>query len=300
MALLGSTVVIREAFDTQVFWSEVERYRCTTTLLLGAMANFIHRQPARPDDADTPLRSVIMVPLIPELDAFKERFGVRVCTTFNMTEVSAPIASCGWDPANTQTCGRPRPGYECRIADERDQPLPPGKVGELLVRTDEPWKLMAGYWGKPEETARALRNQWVHTGDGFTRDEDGNFYFVDRLKDSIRRRGENISSIEVEADVNQHPAVLESAAIAVPSEWGEDEVKVAVVLKEGETLRPEELVEFVIARMPHFMVPRYIEFVAALPKTQTQKIRKEELRAAGITDATWDRVAAGIKVPRSA
>ncbi|HTE62403.1 MAG TPA: AMP-binding protein [Solirubrobacteraceae bacterium] len=300
MALLGSSVVIRDAFDTKAFWEDIERHGCTTTLLLGAMANFIHRQPPRAGERDTPLANVIMVPLIDEVGAFRERFGVRVCTVFNMTEVSSPIASGGWEPANSQTCGRARPGYRCRVADEHDEPLPPGEVGELLIRTEEPWRLMAGYWGKPEQTARAWRNQWLHTGDAFTIDEDGNFYFVDRLKDAIRRRGENVSSMEVEADVNRHPAVLESAAIAVPSDWGEDEVKVVVVLKEGASLAPEELIEFLMERMPHFMVPRYVELAAALPKTETQKIRKEELRVAGITDATWDRVAAGITVRRSA
>jgi crotonobetaine/carnitine-CoA ligase len=300
MALLGSQVVIREAFDTKVFWEEVAEYGCTTTLLLGAMANFIHRQPPRADDAATPLANVVMVPQIDDLEAFKERFGVRVCTTFNMTEVSAPISSGGWAPANTRTCGRVRPGYHCRIADEDDQELPPDTVGELLVRTDEPWQLMAGYWGKPEATAAAWRNQWLHTGDGFTRDADGNFYFVDRLKDAIRRRGENISSVEVEADVNQHPAVLESAAVAVASVWGEDEVKVVVVLKPGAELAPDALLEFLIPRMPHFMVPRYVEFVDALPKTATQKVRKEQLRATGVTASTWDRSAAGIEVTRGA
>jgi crotonobetaine/carnitine-CoA ligase len=299
VALLGSTVVIRESFDTKRFWDDMRDYGCTTTLLLGAMANFIHRQPERDDDASTPLHNVIMVPLIPELEEFKKRFDVRVCTTFNMTEASAPIASGGWDPANTSTCGRARPGYELRIADENDQPLPDGTVGELLIRTDEPWQLMAGYWGKPEQTARAWRNQWLHTGDGFMRDADGNFYFVDRLKDAIRRRGENISSMEVEADVNAHPAVLESAAYAVPSELSEDEVMVAIVLKEGESLDPSDLLDFLIPRMPHFMVPRFVKFLSELPKTDTQKVRKEVLRESGVGDA-WDRVEAGIKVGRSA
>jgi crotonobetaine/carnitine-CoA ligase len=300
MALCGGRTVLREAFDTKVFWSDIAELRCTTTLLLGAMANFINRQPPGPDDAATPLRNVIMVPLIPELDEFRERFGVRVCTTFNMSEVSAPLSSGGWEPANTTSCGRPRAGYECRVVDEHDERLPPNTVGELVVRTDEPWKLMAGYWGKPEATARAWRNQWLHTGDAFMYDEEGNFYFVDRMKDAIRRRGENISSMEVEADINRHPAVLESAVVAVPSEWGEDDVKAVIVLKPGEAVAHEELLRFLVDHLPHFMVPRYLEFVDELPKTETQKIRKTVLRDAGVTPATWDREASGIKVARSA
>lgn len=290
MALVGGRVVLRERFDTASFWSDIARHRCTTTLLLGAMANFIYRQEPRADDADTPLRNIVMVPLIPEVEDFKKRFGVRVCTVFNMTEISCPITSDGWNLANEKSCGRVRPGYEARIVDEHDRTVGPGELGELVVRAAEPWQLMVGYWGMPEKTVEAWRNQWLHTGDGFTRDADGNFYFVDRRKDAIRRRGENISSMEVESEVNLHPDVLETAAIAVPSEWGEDEVKVVVVLKPGRRLAPAALLAFLEPRMPKFMLPRYVEFVEALPKTPTEKVRKAELRERGINELTWDRL----------
>ncbi len=292
-ALVGGRVVMRPSFNTGAFWDDIARYRCTTTLLLGAMANFINRQPPRPDDADTPLHTVVMVPLIGELEDFKERFGVRVSTAFNMTEISVPIHSDGWTLANLESCGKVRPGYEVRVVDADDEEVGPDKVGELIVRADEPWTLMAGYLDMPDATTAAWRNLWLHTGDAFRYDANGNFYFLDRIKDTIRRRGENISSAEVEAGVNEHPGVLESAAIAVPSEWGEDEVKIVVVPRPGSTVEPRELVDFLTPRLPRFMLPRYVEVLESLPKTPTEKVRKVELRSQGITPATWDREAAG-------
>lgn len=294
-ALVGGRVVMRPSFNTSAFWDDIRRYRCTTTLLLGAMANFINRQPRRPDDTDTPLHTVVMVPLIPELEDFKQRFGVRVSTAFNMTEISVPIHSDGWTLADLESCGKVRPGYEVRVVDHADEDVGPGRVGELLVRSHEPWTLMAGYLDMPEATTAAWRNLWLHTGDAFRYDEDGNYYFLDRIKDTIRRRGENISSAEVEVVVNEHPGVLETAAIAVPSEWGEDEVKIVVVPRPGETVEPAALIDFLSPRLPRFMLPRYVEVVTSLPKTPTEKVRKVELRARGITPTTWDREAANLK-----
>jgi len=293
-ALVGGRVVMRPSFNTSAFWDDIRRYNCTTTLLLGAMANFINRQPGRPDDADTPLHTVVMVPLIGELEDFKQRFGVRVSTAFNMTEISVPLHSEGWTLADLESCGKVRPGYEVRVVDTDDEDVGPGRVGELIVRSHEPWTLMAGYLDMPEATTAAWRNLWLHTGDAFRYDADGNYYFLDRIKDTIRRRGENISSAEVEMVVNEHPSVLESAAIAVPSEWGEDDVKIVVVLRPGENVEPADLIDFLSPRLPRFMVPRYVEVVESLPKTPTEKVRKVELRAQGITPTTWDREAANL------
>jgi crotonobetaine/carnitine-CoA ligase len=289
VALLGARVVMRRRFKTDAFWDDVRAFGVSTTILLGAMANFLYQQPEKSDDADTPLRDALLLPLVPDLERFKKRFGLQVRTTFNMTETACCIVSDGPNLADETSCGRVRPGFQARIVDSDDVEVGPGELGELVLRADEPWTLMAGYWRKPEATVNAWRNQWLHTGDGFTRDEDGNFYFVDRLKDAIRRRGENISSFEVEAQVNEHPDVVESAAVAVPSEYGEDEVKVVVVRRPGTDIDPAELVEFLSGRMPRFMVPRYVEVVDELPKTPTQKVRKVELREAGITESTWDR-----------
>ena len=290
-ALVGARVVMRRRFDTKMFWDDVRTYGATTTILLGAMANFLYQQPARPDDAGTPLRDALFLPLISDLDGFRRRSGVAARTTFNMTETSCCVISDGAELANATSCGRVRPGFHARVVDPDDVEVAAGELGELVLRADEPWALMAGYWRKPEATVEAWRNQWLHTGDGFTRDADGNFYFVDRIKDAIRRRGENISSAEVEAEVNGHPAVLESAAVAVPSEYGEDEVKIVVVPRPGESVDPAQLVDYLGARMARFMVPRYVEIVDELPKTPTEKVRKVELRAAGVTATTWDRTA---------
>ncbi len=289
-ALLGARTVIRRQFSTDAFWDDVRRYGATTTILLGAMANFLVNQPPTADDADSPLRDALLLPLVPDTEGFMKRFGVDARTTFNMTETACCIlADDGL--VDDSSCGRVRPGFQARVVDGDDEEVAPGELGELVLRGDQPWTLMAGYWRKPEATVAAWRNQWLHTGDGFTRDADGNFYFVDRVKDAIRRRGENISSFEVEAEVNDHPDVLESAAVAVPSELSEDEVKVVVVPRPGATVAPAELVEFLRPRMARFMLPRYVEVVDALPKTPTEKVRKAELRSAGITEATWDRAA---------
>jgi crotonobetaine/carnitine-CoA ligase len=174
--------------------------------------------------------------------------------------------------------------------------VPIGAVGELIVRTDLPWAMNAGYHKNPEATAKAWRNGWFHTGDAFRRDEDGNFFFVDRIKDAIRRRGENISSFEVEAEALGHPSVLEAAAIPVPSADSEDEVPLVVTAIAGRTIQPRELLRYLVPRMAHFMLPRYIRIVAEMPKTATAKIEKHRLRAEGVTADTWDREAHGVTV----
>jgi crotonobetaine/carnitine-CoA ligase len=285
-------IAIRETFSLSEFWPDIERFGIRAAGLVGPMAALLMLAPPRPDDADTPLEKVFLGPLIPEVEAFKERFGVVVGSGFGMTEVGVPLGTDGFDLANATSCGRVRPGYQVRIVDAHDEELPVGAVGELVVRSDEPWCITPGYFRQPEKTAEAWRNGWFHTGDGFRCDADGNYYFVDRMKDAIRRRGENISSFEVEAAVNQHPGVQECAAVAVPSELGEDEIKVLVVAVAGGEVDPSELIEFLEPRTPKFMLPRYVEVVAGLPKTDaTFRTRKVELRAAGITAATWDREA---------
>jgi crotonobetaine/carnitine-CoA ligase len=301
-AMLGARVVINPSFNAKDWWTQVSDFGCTTTAMVGTMAAYLCQaaEPA-PEDADTPLRNVVMAPLVADPAGFAARFGVRVCTVYGMTELSTPFSTEGWVIDDARSCGKVRPGfpgYEVRLVDEHDQVVDDGELGELIVRTDAPWALNAGYLGRPEDTARAWRNGWFHTGDLFRRDERGNYFFCDRAKDAIRRRGENISSFEVEAHVNAFPDVLESAAIAVPSGLGEEDVKVVVVPRPGSEVDPVALLEFLIPRMPRFMIPRYVEVAAALPKTATQKVSKAILRAAGRTASTWDREAAGIRVPR--
>jgi carnitine-CoA ligase len=296
MLARGGSVAIIEAFDTKSIWRLVRATETTVLVLLGVMAHFLSKQPAGPEDRGHPVRKVIMVP-VQDAEAFSERFGVDVYTVFNMTEISSPIIS-GRNPSVNGSCGRKREGVDVRIVDENDLEVPPDTVGELIVRTDRPWAMNHGYYRDAEATARAWRNGWFHTGDAFRVDCDGNYFFVDRIKDVIRRRGENISSFEVETEVCTHPAVKEAAAVAVPSEVSEDEVLVAISLADGESLDPMELVAYLIPRMAYFAVPRYIRILPQLPKTPTQKILKHLLRTEGVTPDTWDREKAGVQLRR--
>ena len=289
-ALPGGRLVTRERFATDRFWDEARATGCTESVLLGAMAQFLFQQPPRADDATGPLKTIQMPPLIPEARAFARRFGVQLWTCYASTECSTPIET-GYDWADWRSCGRRNPGYTLRLVDEHDHDVADGTVGELVVRTRDPWLLNLGYLDNPEATAAAWRNGWLHTGDAFRRDAEGNYYFVDRLKDAIRRRGENISSLELEAEVAEHAAVAECAAVGVPSSFGEEDVLVAVVPVEGAALDPAGLVAFLAPRIPRFMLPRYVRVVDELPKTPTAKVRKGALRDAGVPAGTFDREA---------
>jgi crotonobetaine/carnitine-CoA ligase len=291
----GGSVAFVDRFDTATFLDTVRRTGTTATFLLGVMASFLEKLPPSASDADTPLRLVFMVPLSGDIASFSKRFGVDVYTIFNMTEISTPIMSEP-NPLVRGTCGRKRAGVDVRLVDDNDCEVPIGSVGEMLVRTDRPWGMNSGYYKNPQATAAAWRNGWFHTGDSFRQDADGNFYFVDRKKDAIRRRGENISSFEVEADVTAHPSVREAAAVGVPSEYSEDDVLVVVAPIDGATIDPVALIEFLRARMAHFMVPRYIRVLPELPKTPSNKVMKHELRMEGITADCWDREKAGIRI----
>ena len=269
--------------------------RLTVVFLLGVMATFLLNLPPRENDKDHPLHTFLVVPFNKEATNLAERFGVTVHTIFNMTEISCPIFSPP-NPTEPGYCGRPRHGVTLRIVDEYDIELPPRSTGQLIVRTDHPWAMNHGYYKTPQATVDAWRNGWFHTGDAFYMTEEGDYYFVDRIKDAIRRRGENISSIEVESQILAFNAVQECAAIAVPSEFGEDEVMVVLSAKPNQTVNPIKLIEFLRPRMAHFMIPRYIRIMDELPKTPTAKLQKNPLREAGITDDTWDREVAGIKI----
>jgi crotonobetaine/carnitine-CoA ligase len=285
----GGQVVLRESFKTTAFWGDVRTFGCTATALIPAMMNWLIDQPPKDDDLDNPLRHVAGAPVVPRVDEFKARFGTTMRTTFGNTEVGTPLVAgpdVSADPASTGK--RVAPGYQVRVADENDYEVSDGQVGELQVRTMEPWRMMVGYLGMPDKTAEAWLNGWFHTGDGVVRDDHG-YHFVDRIKDSMRRRGENISSMEVQAYVDEHPAVSESAAIGVPSEHGEDEVKVCVVVHPGADVTHAELHAFLRQRMPAFMVPRYIEFLVDPERTEAMKrIKKEPLRVDPLNERTWD------------
>jgi crotonobetaine/carnitine-CoA ligase len=290
-AMTGGQVVIRPRFSLSSFWDDIERFGVTTASLVGTMADMLMQSPDSPS-ARTTLMNMFMAPLGPSYMQFAERYGARICTVYNSTENGVPICS-GWNPANPRTVGRLRPGYpgfEVRIVDEHDRELPDGVPGECVVRSSVPWTMNAGYLNNPQATAAAWRNGWFHTGDALMRTADGDYVFVDRLKDVIRRRGENISSFEVEMDVKLNAEIAECAAIAVPAETSEDEILLFAVRRPGSTITPQDLCAELEGRMTRFMVPRYVEFVDSLPKTQaTERIAKAELRTRGLGPQTWDR-----------
>jgi crotonobetaine/carnitine-CoA ligase len=297
----GGQLVVRETVSLTALWDDIRQTRSTMTIGSSVMTDLLMALPPSDSDKDLCLRWLMTGPATPAIKVFGERFDVQVGTAFNMTEISVALTS-GWGMSNMASCGRLRegyPGYEVRLVDEHDRDVPTGEVGELIVRTSVPWTVNSGYLGYPEKTAEAWRNGWFHTGDAMRVDENGDYYFVDRIQDAIRRRGENISSFEVEAAVVSHPDVAECAAVAVPDTASGQEVKVFVLRRPESTLGERELLEWLVPRMPRFMVPRYVELVTDFPRTEaSMKVKKAELRQRPLTEATWDREAAGLVVPR--
>ena len=299
----GASVAMIGTFRARTFWDRIRRTKTTATILIGAMADFLLKAPAHPDDRGSGLRKVLQQPLTHDPPAFAKRFGVEIYTQFDMTEVGPAIVSesvAGASRPGKGYCGRAHPGFELRLVDENDCEVPAGEAGMLALRCGVPWVIAPGYFRMPEATAAAWRNGWFHTGDVMRCDAHGNYYYTDRAKDVIRRRGENISSFEVEAAVLSHPGVSAVAAYAVAVEVGEGEVMVAVETVDGIAVDPSDLCGFLDVRLPPFMVPRYVRFVHPLPRSVTDKINKAELRGEGVTPDTWDRFASGFDARRSA
>lgn len=288
----GGSVVVPEGFRTATFWPLVQETGATSTTLVEQMAAFLLAQPDSATDRDTPLRFANIAPLGTTGKRFSERFGTEIWSAYGSTEIGTAL-TCFDAEAPTGATGRVRDGYQLRIVDANDIEVPVGSSGELVVRHDAPWRMLTEYADDAAATARLWRNGWLHSGDIFRRDTDGWYYFVDRSKDAIRRRGENISSFEVERELLRQPGVAEAAAIAVPDGRAENEVMVCVVARE-ETIDWAMLVEQLRAAMPHFMVPRYFRQMQEFPRTANGKVRKDALRAEGVTSCTWDREAAGI------
>lgn len=297
--LSGGGVALRPAFSARRFLDDVRESGATFTILVASMSTFLAATPEKPDDHDNPLRAVDMVPLPPEPEKFRRRFGIdKMITAYGMTEMGLMlIADWPGEIEKPTATGKPRAGIEVRIVDEHDLPVPQGQQGELVLRSERPWELTTGYVERPHATAEAWRNGWFHTGDQFWQDDDGYFYFVDRLTDSVRRRGENISSFEVERAVVKHQAVLDAACVGVPNERGEQEVKVFVVPREGQTIDPKDLIEHLIPLLPYFAIPRFIETLDELPKTPSARVKKFELRRAS-NDSAWDRERHAVQIRR--
>ncbi len=291
--MAGAQVALVRRFSASRWVEDVRRYRATVTNALGVMPEFIYRQPPTPHDNDNSLRKMMAVPIAKEWGAdFESRFGVNFVQGFGLTESNIVCYTSPDERLEPGCCGRVLDDwFEVKVVNpETDEELPTGETGEIIMRPKHPWCFMAGYLDMPERSVEAWRNLWFHTGDAGRFDDRGRLFFIDRIKDCIRRRGENISSYEVEQLLNTHAGVAESAVVGVPSAvpGGEEEIKAYIVTKPGALLAPPELLEFCVERMPRFAIPRYVEFLNELPKTQTGKVKKQELRARGVTAATWD------------
>lgn len=293
--IVGARFVLQRRLSASRWVDQLRASGATVTNFVGVMMDWVHRQPRRPDDADNRLRCLYAVPLATSIaDDFAERFGVEAFVeNFGLTEIAMPILTPYGEPRPRGAAGLLVDEYfDVRLVDpETDEEVAVGEVGELVVRAALPWTMCTGYYGMPERTAEAQRNLWFHTGDGLRRDADGWYYFVDRLKDALRRRGENISSYEVEQPVLAHPGVAECAVVGVPAdaEAGEDELLLVVVPEPGAELTAEDLWRWCGPRLPGFAVPRYVRFTDALPLTPSGKVRKAPLREAGVDAGTADR-----------
>ena len=288
-SLAGCRVVFEPRFSASAFWATMQEREASVVYLLGAMVPILLAQPASAAERGHRVR-IGLGPGVPAsaAAAFVERTGVPLLEGYGSTETNFVIASAP-ERSRPGCMGWLRPGFEARVVDAMDNELPAGEAGELVLRADEPFAFASGYFGKPEATVAAWRNLWFHTGDRVVREADGAFRFVDRLKDSIRRRGENISSYEVEQVLQGHPAVASVAVYPVCSELAEDEVMAALVARPGETLDPAELARFCATRLPYFAIPRFIEVVDDLPRTENGKVQKYKLRERGVTPSAWDR-----------
>ena len=286
--VLGTTAAIGARFSVSGFWPEVRRFGATVFDFMGATLTMLHKQPPTPGDSDNPARLGWGVPVPESADDFEQRFGLQLVELYGSTDAGIPMYHPVDVPRRAGSCGRVVDAYDVRLFDDDGREVSVGEVGEIVVRPNEPSLMADGYFAMPEATMRSRRNLWFHTGDLARRDDDGYHYFVGRRTDSIRRRGENISAFEVEEVVKLHPAVLDAAAYGVPSELTEDDVMVAVVVRPGASFEAAALVEFCVARMAQHMVPRYVEVLPELPRTPTEKVRKDALRERGITPTTWD------------
>ena len=289
MLLCGGSIALSDGFSASRWLSEIREYGATVTWSVYTMAPILMKQPEKSDDADNSLKVYLFSGMAPDVvGRFEKRFGVKVIDLYGSTE-SAHLACSLWDEKRPGAVGPVNSEYyEVAVVDEHDNVLPAGEIGECVSRCKIPYTQMSEYYNMPEETLKAFRNRWLHTGDLCRIDADGWLYFVGRGKDMIRRRGENISSYELESILQGHGAIEECACIPVPSALGEDEVKVVIAPRAGRTLEFDEVMAFCRDNMPRFMVPRYIEFVREVPKLPNHKIDKAALKYEGLTPATWD------------
>ncbi len=295
----GGKAIVNQRFSASRFWDQCRRERVTGFNGMGELLRIMMKQPPKPDDDDNTVRVVLGAAAPRELvEDFEHRFGVVILDVYGLTETGW-ITVNHFDQRRAGSMGLPVDWYDVRILDENDGEVPVGEPGEICIRPKRPSVMMMGYWNNDSATLRSIRNLWFHTGDMGHRDEDGFYYFRVRETDSIRRRGENVSAWEIEQVLALHPDLLESAAYGVASPIGGQEVMVAIALKSGASVAPEEVLDFCQDKMPHFAVPRYVRFVDELPKSHAQRILKHELKAEGIeAEGVWDRESVGYEVRR--
>jgi carnitine-CoA ligase len=285
----GASFALDKRFSASGFWDSIRRYKATQFNALGAVLQILMKQPERPDDADNPVRMVLSGGCPRNIwEAFEKRFGVTIWEIYGAVD-GGGINSLNLGNAPIGSIGKPIGDIEWKLADDAGNDVKPGEIGELIHKAKEAKTPAVEYFKNPEASKKKVRGGWVYSGDLFTRDQDGNLYFVDRKTDSMRRRGENISSFEVESIIEKHPAVAECAAFGVPSEMGEDDVMIWVRPKPGQTLDLKELMQFCADNMAYFMIPRYVDVVEEIPKTETLRFTKNELKKLGVTQRTWDR-----------
>lgn len=288
--LAGGSMLLTEKFSLSSFWRDVRAHDVSLFYFIGEMLHLLVHANDEERGADIRLRAGWGIGAAPsDVAAFEQRYGVKLGTGYGSTEGNVPVVrSLGYAPASA-SAGRVIPGFKVRIVDDAGADMPVGEVGEVVETADDPRHIMQGYDGDEAASAQALRDGWLYTGDAGRFDADGNFYFVARIKDVIRVRGENISGSEIEQEVLRFPGVLEVAAIAVPAELGGDDVKVVIVPAKGSSIDREALIAHCAETLPKYAVPRYVEITDALPKTETNKVQKHILRKEGVNARTWDR-----------
>jgi crotonobetaine/carnitine-CoA ligase len=292
------TAAYDDRFHAGSFWETAEAFRASHISLLISMVNVLFKQPPKPTDRTHGVHTALTAGATKEIwPEFERRFGLTIIELYGMTECGCTTLMNSPKSIRVGSVGTPLGFVEAEVVDDDDHPVAPGARGELIVRPRQPFTMFTGYYKKPGQTVEAWRNLWFHTGDYVTRDADGFYYFVDRKKDVIRRRGENLAPYDVETALNRHPAVFESVVIGVPSPLGEEDVKAFVQLRPGFQAPAEELFRFCIERLPFFMVPRYLEFVDEIPKTANQKAQRYLLRERK-GGTVFDREALGIELRR--
>lgn len=291
--LLGSTTVLSGAFRPTEVWDDIRACEAAGFAGAGAMVSMLWNQPPDARDSQLPLRFISAAPISADMYRnIEARYGAKIVTMYGMTE-AFPIAFKRVSEDGVRgTSGQVNPAFDVRIVDGNGQSLPTGTVGEIACRPTAANAMSMGYVdsaGIDSTLVVAPHEEWFRTGDLGSFDDDGNLTYIDRAKDSLRRRGENVSSVEVETTVMGHPAVVEAAAVAVPSDLGEDDILVVVTLAKDTQLDPAELLDFCSARMPYFCVPRYLEVLDEIPKNVIGRVRKDLLRTRGLGEAAWDR-----------